>query len=89
MTFRQTLELNANTRKGENPYRESARFPSATARLNVNVKREPGQPKLRSETITAVGYSPAKRNHYNPCFWTALWNQQFLDRKSTRLNSSH
>jgi hypothetical protein len=25
-----------------------------------------------------VAYSPAKRNHYNPCFWTALWNQQFF-----------
>jgi len=23
-------------------------------------------------------HSPAKRNHYNPCFWTALWNQQFF-----------
>jgi hypothetical protein len=20
----------------------------------------------------------AKRNHYNPCFWTALWNEQFF-----------
>ena len=29
-------------------------------------------------TIEFVAYSPAKRNHYNPCFWTALWNQQFL-----------
>lgn len=25
-----------------------------------------------------MAYSPAKRNHYNPCFWTALWNQQFF-----------
>jgi hypothetical protein len=31
-----------------------------------------------SGTITTVAYSPAKRNHYNPCFWTALWNQQFF-----------
>jgi hypothetical protein len=26
----------------------------------------------------SVAYTPAKRNHYNPCFWTALWNQQFF-----------
>jgi hypothetical protein len=22
----------------------------------------------------------AKRNHYNPCFWTALWNEDYYDR---------
>jgi len=22
----------------------------------------------------------AKRNHYNPCFWTALWNSHYYDR---------
>src|SRR5262245_19639953 len=21
----------------------------------------------------------AKRNHYNPCFWTALWNHKYYD----------
>ena len=22
---------------------------------------------------------PTKRNHYNPCFWTALWNKRFFE----------
>ncbi|MEO7146173.1 MAG: hypothetical protein ABI165_21980 [Bryobacteraceae bacterium] len=28
--------------------------------------------------MKTVAYQGAKRNHYNPCFWTALWNEQFF-----------
>jgi hypothetical protein len=44
----------------------------------VGTEMPESQPKLRSGTIVIVAYSRAKRNHYNPCFWTALWNQQFF-----------
>src|SRR5688500_4274646 len=25
-----------------------------------------------------MSYTPAERNHYNPCFWTALWNVEYF-----------
>ncbi len=28
----------------------------------------------------------AKRNHYNPCFWTALWNEDYYERTAKNLN---
>ena len=31
---------------------------------------------------------PAKRNHYNPCFWAALWNDEYYDRIAKNLAQS-
>lgn len=28
--------------------------------------------------------NPTKRNHYNPCFWTALWNEAHYARVISR-----
>ena len=28
----------------------------------------------------------AKRNHYNPCFWTALWNEDYYERTVNNIN---
>ncbi|GAH09143.1 unnamed protein product, partial [marine sediment metagenome] len=29
-----------------------------------------------------------KRNHYNPCFWTAYWNSEYLDAKRQASNQT-
>ena len=40
--------------------------------------------------------APTKRNHYNPCFWTAHWNPQYfravqncLSKASARIQKVH
>jgi hypothetical protein len=35
-----------------------------------------------------VRYKITKRNHYNPCFWTALWNEQFFS-EHCRAETTH
>src|SRR5436190_497227 len=32
-------------------------------------------------------YQPTSRNHYNPCFWVALWNKSYFQAWQSGMNS--
>lgn len=43
--------------------------------LGISCEYEVG----RNSVIREAKMSFQQRNHYNPCFWTALWNVEFFE----------
>jgi hypothetical protein len=48
----------------------------ASAQWRINAPTRSKRTSLSDNEI--VAYRPARRYHYNPCFWTALWNERFF-----------